>query len=219
MATHYDTLGVRYSASAADIRSAYLAKARELHPDRHIDSSSERRSKAERDMQMVNEAFAAVGNSDARRRYDQAQLSTQSRRSTFESYDPDDSVAGGNSGSPDQEFEPERHHSAPLFHLMRSFPLLMVLGILGALFVFTAYASGNRTSDERRVGSIEPGACVTTAGDLMSWVPCDGSTTGIVQAVVVAEADCISRYGTTAMRMPDGKGFACLEPAGDVERP
>lgn len=215
VASHYDTLGVRDSASAEDIRSAYLAKARELHPDRHTESSAERRRKAERDMQLVNEAFAAVGNSDARRRYDQALKASEFRR-YGDDYSADSDFESSTSFGDD---EPQRHHSAPLFHMMRSLPLLLVLGTLGALFVFTAFATGNRTSDERRPEVISTGDCVTTAGTLMSWVPCDGSTTGIVQAIVAAEADCIARNGTTAMAMPDSDGFACLEPAGDKERP
>ncbi len=218
MSSHYDTLGVASSASAEEIRRAYLAKARMLHPDRHAGSTAERRVQAERDMQLVNEAFEAIGDANARRRYDhdlRGSDPSEFRRSPFVPHDS----AGHESGDASSDGTPDRYQSAPMFHMMRSLPLLLVLGTLGALFVFTAFASGNRFDDERRVAVISQGDCVTTAGTRMTWVPCDGSTTGIVQAIVAAEADCIARNGTTPMPMPDGDGYACLEPAGDKERP
>ncbi len=205
MTSHHDTLGVSESASADEIRRAYLAKARELHPDRHTRSTEARRRRAERDMQQINEAFSALTNT-------QAQPATGATSRS-------EATPGGGPEPDWPEDEPDRFESAPMFHMMRSLPLLLVLGTLGALFVFTAFASGNRLDDERRVEVIAPGDCVTTGGSTMTWVPCDGSTTGIVQAIVAAEVDCIARNGTTPMPMPDGKGFACLEPAGDKERP
>lgn len=208
MTSHHDTLGVSESASADEIRRAYLSKARELHPDRHARSDEARRRRAERDMQQVNEAFTALTDSEGRRSSGPGEPSTGWEASSNEDADTEWRAE-----------EPERFEHAPMFHMMRALPLLIVLGTLAALFVFTAFASGNRLDDERRVELISPGDCVTTAGTTMTWVPCDGSTTGIVQAIVAAEADCIARNGTTPMPMPDGKGFACLEPAGDKERP
>lgn len=221
MASHYETLGIDESASADQVRRAYLAKARELHPDRHSDAPAARRHRAQRDMQLVNEAFAVVGDTDARRRYDGERNGGYRRDGFVPSSDRDDDLDWSDRDTfhGSGMHRPGETTSAPVFHMMRSLPLLLVLGTLGGLFVFTAFASGNRIDDERRVEVIGPGDCVTNAGSTIAWVPCDGSTTGIVQAVVSAEVDCITRNGTTPRPMPDGRGFACLEPAGDSERP
>lgn len=59
---HYDVLGVLPTASPAEVRRAYLALAREHHPDR-AGGSDER-------MRAVNAAWATLGDPDQRRRYD-----------------------------------------------------------------------------------------------------------------------------------------------------
>lgn len=68
--THYDVLGVRRSASAGEIRRAYLTLARDHHPDRHADSPPAVRDAAEQRMRGVNEAWAVLGDIARRRRYD-----------------------------------------------------------------------------------------------------------------------------------------------------
>lgn len=59
---HYEVLGLRPSASSAEVRAAYVALARRHHPDR-TGGSTER-------MQALNAAWAVLGDVDARRSYD-----------------------------------------------------------------------------------------------------------------------------------------------------
>lgn len=70
MVTHYDVLGVRREASAGEIRRAYLALARDHHPDRHAASPPDVRAAAERRMRSLNEAWHTLGDPARRNRYD-----------------------------------------------------------------------------------------------------------------------------------------------------
>ncbi len=213
MADHYETLGVDADASGAEIRRAYLTKARALHPDRHVDAGADRRRQAEREMQQVNEAFAVLGDAAERTSYDR-------KHDAGSAHTPPESDSFDEQFHAASEDGPETFHSSPpIFHLVRSLPLLIILGTLAGLFVFTAFASGDRVSDERTIPTIQVGDCVYEAGESMTWVPCDGSTTGIVQALVAEQVDCLARNGTTARKHPTNAGFACVEPAGDKERP
>jgi len=67
---HYETLGVSPGAGAGTIRRAYLAAARQHHPDFHADAPSAVRVDNARRMQQLNEAWAVVGNPDNRSAYD-----------------------------------------------------------------------------------------------------------------------------------------------------
>lgn len=66
-ADHYSTLGVAPSATAADLRTAYLKLARANHPDQFGDTD---RSRAEARMQQINEAWNVLGVKHKRREYD-----------------------------------------------------------------------------------------------------------------------------------------------------
>ncbi|MEM8906170.1 MAG: J domain-containing protein, partial [Actinomycetota bacterium] len=70
MADLYQVLDVAPGASAAEIRAAYLKRARALHPDRWTDRPDADRKRAERAMQDVNEAWRVLGDASARARYD-----------------------------------------------------------------------------------------------------------------------------------------------------
>ncbi len=64
---HYNTLGVMSTATAADLRAAYLKLARANHPDKFAGSQ---RDVAEAKMQQINEAWNVLGVAHKRREYD-----------------------------------------------------------------------------------------------------------------------------------------------------
>jgi hypothetical protein len=68
---HYDVLGVRPDASAAELRQAYLAMARRHHPDR-VGGSAEQ-------MRALNLAWETLGDPERRRRYDRTLTAPASR--------------------------------------------------------------------------------------------------------------------------------------------
>lgn len=71
---HYAVLGVASTASAAEIRTAYLRLAREHHPDFHEGGDESARAANEREMQRINQAWTVLGDPAGRRAYDQRRL-------------------------------------------------------------------------------------------------------------------------------------------------
>lgn len=70
--THYEILGVRPSATFADIKRAYYRRARAYHPDAHASSTIGVRDEAERNMARLNEAWNVLRDPDRRAEYDDA---------------------------------------------------------------------------------------------------------------------------------------------------
>lgn len=68
--TYYEVLGVVPTATAAEIRRAYVDLARRHHPDFHTNASAAVRAAAERDMQRLNDAWEILGDPEQRRGYD-----------------------------------------------------------------------------------------------------------------------------------------------------
>src|SRR3954470_13992600 len=65
MSTLYDTLGVKKSASADEIKKAYRKLAREHHPDRNPGDAS-----AEEKFKEIQHAYDVLGDDDKRKQYD-----------------------------------------------------------------------------------------------------------------------------------------------------
>lgn len=68
---HYDVLGVSRTASAAEIRRAYLALARAHHPDFHTGDGPAGQAAAAERMRAVNEAWRVLSDPERRRVYDE----------------------------------------------------------------------------------------------------------------------------------------------------
>jgi hypothetical protein len=66
----YEVLGVARDATAAEVRRAYVERARRFHPDHHLGSSATTRAEAERRMREVNDAWAVLRDPERRRRLD-----------------------------------------------------------------------------------------------------------------------------------------------------
>ncbi|MEO1065236.1 MAG: J domain-containing protein [Actinomycetota bacterium] len=64
--TPYEVLGVDPQASLADIRAAYLRRAREVHPDVVADADEATRAASEEQMRRLNDAWAQLSSPDVR---------------------------------------------------------------------------------------------------------------------------------------------------------
>jgi curved DNA-binding protein CbpA len=69
MANYYEILGVSPTASAAELRQAYVRLAKERHPDRFPDPAE--REKAQTFFKELTAAFNTLGNERGRREYDE----------------------------------------------------------------------------------------------------------------------------------------------------
>lgn len=72
MATHYDVLGIKATASFEDVKHAYYRKARSFHPDVHSGSTSAVLEEAQRAMAAVNAAWNVLRDPRLRAEYDEA---------------------------------------------------------------------------------------------------------------------------------------------------
>lgn len=124
-ASHYDTLGLTPSSTHEEVRQAYIDRALRHHPDRQEGQDLAGRAEAERRMQEANAAWAVLGNREARAAYD-AELGLVPEDEDIPGWDPMAAAA------------PVGVRTT----LRRFAPILIVLALLAAIFVFTAYAGG-----------------------------------------------------------------------------
>lgn len=90
---HYDVLGVGSDASMSEIKRAYLAAARDAHPDLHTESEQSRQ-RAEDRMRRINHAWTVLGDVDERSAYDRQRLRADAARPSPRHHRPRHSGAG-----------------------------------------------------------------------------------------------------------------------------
>ena len=184
LANHYETLGVAPSADADAIRRAYHDEARRWHPDGFSGSSPAELAKAEASMRAVNEAWRVL--SDKQRRADFVRMRTSGTttpRSNGVTVDSD--VIRIDPRLLDPEFlaarrrQQEQEIATGQAMVLRSVPWLAMVGLLVAIFVFTAFAREPSAPPPSTLPGpglgVEAGACVRIAtGPSLLPVPCDG---------------------------------------------
>jgi DnaJ-class molecular chaperone len=142
MDTHYGTLGVPNGAEPDVVRKAYLDLARQLHPDRWIDASTAERSDVDRRMREVNEAWRVLGNPARRLAYD-VELREAGRRPRVS---PPTGVGERYAFSTGDLFTEDVAPPDAVTRVFRALPWLLIFAALGAIFIFTAYATSNNGS-------------------------------------------------------------------------
>jgi curved DNA-binding protein CbpA len=119
-------IGADPAATAAELRRAYLRRARTLHPDQSGDTAG---------MQELNAAWEVLGDPTARAAYDRQRAPAPA---------PEPAPEPGPEAEP--EWEPEPFD--PVAAFLRALPVLAVLFVLFVVFVFTAYAGGRGSSGD-----------------------------------------------------------------------
>ena len=90
---HYSLLGISETATTAQIKTAYLAIIREVHPDRIANAPAYWRRQAEEKCKEINEAYSVLSSDEKRRLYDAEVASCRgsgatARRTAAEPPDP-----------------------------------------------------------------------------------------------------------------------------------
>ncbi|HEX7095137.1 MAG TPA: J domain-containing protein [Acidimicrobiales bacterium] len=212
--THYEVLGVEPTATEAQVRAAYLAKARELHPDRHAGASPAELERVARAMQEVNAAWAVLSDPRARRQYD-ATLRARGIGAPAGSRGAHDrqARAGGERVGPPPVVLTDDGHGTPLPTLVRIGPVALLLAVLATIFVVTAFAGGDRSDDAPApVGRRAPdvGSCVDVSGSTVAETPCDSPNALRVDRLAVAGDRC-GRIGEVPIVWDDDT-VLCVRP-------
>jgi molecular chaperone DnaJ len=194
--THYESLGVSRTATAAELREAFRRAARAAHPDRHGDASAAR-------MAAINEAWHVLGDPDRRRRYD-ADLAAAERPSS--SGASATMRADGSDANPPAH-EPYRfdHHEPARF----PFRFMAALASLGVALVLVGVIVYDPPAPVAPDGILHPGDCVALSeGFEASEVSCTGEYDAVVDQLVAFDAVCPA--DTEAFRDRQGLGIACV---------
>lgn len=204
-ASHYGTLGVADGAEPDEVRRAYLDLARQLHPDRWIDASPSEREDAGRRMQELNEAWRVLGNPARRLAYD-VERREAGRRARVS---PPGAVGDRFAFSTGDLFVEDVQDVDLLTRLLRALPWIVVIVGLGAIFVFTAYA----TSDNGEIPTGERGGgCIRKDGGRAVEVDCEVDGARLVITEVREVGEC--RLDTEPFQPVDRDVALCLAPPG-----
>ena len=201
--SHYAVLGVPEGADPDAVRKGYLDMARQLHPDRWIDASAGERADVERRMQEVNEAWRVLGNPARRLAYD-VERREAGRRARVA---PPTGVGERWAFATGDLFVEDVPPVDLVTRVVRALPWVLVFLALGAIFVFTAYA----TSDEGEVpaGGGEAG-CIVKSDGLAVEAACDAE--GAQRVIVEVEQVGQCPAGSEPFQPADGGRALCLDP-------
>lgn len=194
MQSHYDVLGVSATATAAEIRTAYVGRARSLHPDVHAGGPQAEVDGARRAMQDVNEAWRVLRDPERRAEYDRSLVAV---------------AAVASEEHLDWFDRPYEHRVAEpgdvTIALVRAAPWAAVLVVLAIIFVFTAFARNDDAADADLVGR-----CVATDSGSVTPVSCDAPNDGRVVRIGQEANHCSN--GAEAREVSGGT-WLCLRPA------
>lgn len=202
---HYQRLGVAPSASTEEIRVAYRALATKFHPDRAMSGSPAELDLAERRMREINESWAVLHDAASRRRYDDARLRERQAASR-----------GGPTGRPTPMAERPRPvrddlvDVAPPGRTFRSLPWILLVAVLVAIFVITAYAAKDDPVTEPPPKATQ-GSCIDVyPGPSTTIVGCDGPHELVVVQRVASGEPCPA--GTEVRRFGVDDLVDCVKP-------
>ncbi len=230
--THYQVLDVAPTADQAAIRRAYHQAARRWHPDHRGELTLDDAQRAEGEIRRVNQAWEVLGRPERRREYDRQlrEGGVQAASARPAGVRSDDGVIRIDPRLLDPEFLAARRHaqfddiSRTHSIVLRAAPLVLVFGLLAAIFVFTAYARadgpvadgpGDTLAGPQLGQGVEANDCVSVmTGPALLARPCDpGAEWRVIGARIDGAEGSVCPLGTTRdVLLPNGV-HACLAPA------
>lgn len=201
---HYRVLGVSRQAAHGEIRRAYLDAARRWHPDRYNAKPPAESEQAELAMRQVNEAWAILGNKDRRAAYDRQTVPPAPAPGSRPGMETTDGITRIDPRLLDPEFLAARRDaqfeqvSTRTSIVLRAAPVLVVIGLLAAILIFTAYARetvapGPATTvpgPALGAGIAANDCVVVTSGPALLEVPCTATADGRVIGARLSDGVC-----------------------------
>jgi hypothetical protein len=197
LVTLYDVLGATPSASVEALHAAYRERARALHPDLQGDRSADQRRAAEDAMRELNAAWDVLSDPARREDYD---------RSLAPPTVPQPPVVVQRT----DEQEADIAFDTPgVARLARAIPLVVLLAVLAAIFVFTAFAANGPDEPAADRTDAVVGDCVRVqGGHVAEIVACGVSNDGEVVHVIGRDQPCPN--GEQRVDASDGSHALCL---------
>ncbi len=207
----------------SDIRRAYRALARQLHPDRHQQSSPERAEAAAGRMRELNAAWEVLSDRAAKELYDLERSLAAARRAGTATPSPPPAPSPRSPSSPGEGgFDPIENGETVYFtpgggfQVARGLLWVVLLGVLGAIFLFTAYAANSsNTGDSQSTAPttvpparLEVGDCANEVAGAFDLVSCSGPHDARIVALVAIGRPCVA--GAREVYLPDQQESACL---------
>lgn len=206
MPTHYETLGVDSSASSAEIRKAYLRRARALHPDRQLGRPPAEAKAAEEAMQQVNLAWSILSDPAKKSDYDKRAVPLRGKPPTAAS----PARPAPSAQRPPQRTPPPQtpqHRAEPQkaridetepdgsVSIWASIPVLIIVGLALGVFVITAFADREPAEIREPAPTLQTALrvndCFTLDGALLRQASCNtGTADGRIVSIVPDSANC-----------------------------
>lgn len=223
--SHYEIVGAPATATAAELRRAYLVRARRLHPDQYADRPAAERARAERGMQELNASWSVLSDPEARRAYDLSLSRRMTPRGTgrvvsgrgdgWSPFDPAREPQPRRPRGPVVADEREMEIRGPA-KLLRPFPLLAIFAGTAALIAVATLLSGggdgvpaDRTTPVEQPTGV-PIGCIDLL-PVAESVPC-GAHDAVVWSVVDGTGTCPPDL--EAVYRPQVGGLFCVTRAG-----
>ena len=222
MGTHYETLGVKPSASTKEIRKAYLRRARALHPDRQLDRSEADTRRAEEAMQVVNAAWDVLSDPKKKAEYDQrikgsrpvAPRAPQQRPPQQRPAQPRTASSGAayqqQARASSTSSSTSSQGPGGIGNILVSIPVLILIGVLvGVIIVAVLFNSDSPNGPVLIDNELAVQDCFVLVGNEPREVACDtGQADGQVTSVGPDRGNC-PESSQLPLRDPDSDFYLC----------
>lgn len=191
--SHYEILGVKTTATRAEIKSAYRSRMRTLHPDVRTGPADHG------EMAAVSEAWSVLSDTRRRAAYD-ARLAAPSSATS--------------SAVDDSDVSRFAHRPGVDLLTPPKFPwrLVVIIAVVGTAAVLILAAFSRPSEPQGPDNLLQSGSCVDIASDGSAFeVSCDGPHQRVVRQLVAFDETC--PLDTEPHRDRQGMGMACTDPA------